>query len=284
MKIKFLGTSAAHSLPLPFCNCNICVKARRTGGKDLRKRSSILINDDMIIDLGPDFMSAAFAHGVDTSEIHYWLQTHSHSDHFGAAHLITRLAEYAVEGIKPLFLFASPQTIRGMSEKLAAEKSGANLIKNDWLDRFGIIATAVNYNREFICGSYAVTAFDANHDAYDGASVYFVADESCKLFYALDTDGLTEKTLDYFAADRICLDVVILDHTYGYHVYANDHLNANNFIKTINEMRERGIITENTKIFASHISHEGVLLHDEFVIFAKKHGYDVAYDGLEIIV
>ena len=268
MKIKFLGTSAAHSHPLPFCNCNICVKARLSGGKDLRKRSSVLLNDDLIIDLGPDFMSAAFMHGVDTTEIMHWLQTHSHFDHFSAAHLVTRLGEYAVEGVRPLFLFASSKTIQGMSEKFSREVPGGNLTETAWLDRLTISPTAVKYNKEYVCGKYAVTAFDANHDEEDGASVYFVADDTCKLFYALDTDGLTDETLDYFAADRISLDVVILDHTYGYHVYANDHLNANNFIKTVNEMKERGIITENTKIFASHISHEGNLPHDEFVQFA----------------
>ena len=52
MKLKFLGTGAATACPLPFCNCQICKDARKFGGKDFRKRSSILINDDLIIDMG----------------------------------------------------------------------------------------------------------------------------------------------------------------------------------------------------------------------------------------
>ncbi|MCL2108853.1 MAG: hypothetical protein FWH20_05855 [Oscillospiraceae bacterium] len=280
MKIKFLGTSAAHSYPLPFCNCNICVKARQMGDKNMRKRSSVLINDDLIIDLGPDFTTAAFMHQVDTTAIRHWLQTYCDSESFGAAHVITRMGEYAVEGLKPLFLFASPETIQDMSDKLAQEKAGANLIKTEWLEKLGVVATAVKHGKEYVCGSYAIIPFDTNQNK----TVYFIADDTCKLFYALNTDKLTTETLDYFSEHRIVFDVVILDHTYGFNVYADGHLNANNFIKTIAKMKERGIITEQSKVYASHISHEGNLPHDEFLMLAKKHGYEVAYDGLEIIV
>ena len=51
LKIKVLGTAAATSMPLGFCNCDVCKKARQNGGKDIRKRSSIIINDEMLIDL-----------------------------------------------------------------------------------------------------------------------------------------------------------------------------------------------------------------------------------------
>lgn len=60
MKIKVLGTAAATSMPLGFCNCDICKRARQNGGKDIRKRSSIIINDEMLIDLGPDSISACY--------------------------------------------------------------------------------------------------------------------------------------------------------------------------------------------------------------------------------
>ena len=60
MKIKVLGTAAATSMPLGFCNCDICKKARQNAGKDIRKRSSIIINDEMLIDLGPDSISACY--------------------------------------------------------------------------------------------------------------------------------------------------------------------------------------------------------------------------------
>jgi len=260
----------------------MCNASRKSAGKDFRKRSSILVNEDLIIDLGPDFMTSSFIHGVNTANIRYLLQTHSHSDHFSACHLITRIPEYASENVMPLSLYASPLCMQNMSEQLGKEEYGANLYEEKWIDRLVLDVNKVEYCKEFQCGPYFVTAFNANHDDKNGSSIYLVSDNSCKLFYGLDTDEITDETFNYLEKKHICLDIVILDHTYGYDVKANDHLTANKFIETINEMKNRNIIGQNTKIFASHISHEGNLPHDEFVLFAEKHGYNVAFDGLVV--
>ena len=50
MKIVVLG-SGGFGYPLAFCGCEYCSKARELGGKNIRKRASILINDEMLIDL-----------------------------------------------------------------------------------------------------------------------------------------------------------------------------------------------------------------------------------------
>jgi phosphoribosyl 1,2-cyclic phosphate phosphodiesterase len=51
MKLLFLGTAAAEGFPGLFCNCASCREARALGGKNLRMRSSLLINEDLLIDL-----------------------------------------------------------------------------------------------------------------------------------------------------------------------------------------------------------------------------------------
>jgi len=285
MKIKFLGTSAAHSSPLPFCNCSLCETARNLGGKNLRKRSSLLVNDDLIIDIGQDLMTASYMHNVDTTKIRYWLQTHSHTDHFSASHLITRMEEYANINTKPLSLFASSACIKNMSKHLDKEWNGVNLLENEWQQRLNINVNCVKPNNEFVCGSYAVTALFSAHDVNDGSYMYLINDNTCKLFYGIDADKhtLMTETIKYFSENNICIDVVVLDHTYG-KVNANDHLNTNSFIEVITEMKNRKIINENTKVYASHISHEGTLPHDEFVIFANENGYNVAFDGLVLDV
>ena len=70
MEILFLGTAAATATPLPFCRCPACQAGRRAGGKNLRKRSSVLIDGEILIDLGPDFASACFEYGVSLSLRH----------------------------------------------------------------------------------------------------------------------------------------------------------------------------------------------------------------------
>ncbi len=58
MNITFLGTAAATSFPLTFCKCKNCENARKFKGKSIRKRSSLLIDNTILIDMGPDFVTA----------------------------------------------------------------------------------------------------------------------------------------------------------------------------------------------------------------------------------
>ena len=69
MKLIFLGTAAATGMPLVFCNCDVCKQARINKGKDFRTRSSVIINDEMMIDLGPDVPSQANNYNIDLGKI-----------------------------------------------------------------------------------------------------------------------------------------------------------------------------------------------------------------------
>lgn len=138
MHLTFLGTAAATALPLPFCRCPVCCQARSLGGKDLRRRSSLLVNGDLLLDLGPDAPSSAAHFGKDLSSLRYLLQTHAHSDHFDAAHLVTRLAEYASRDVSPLAIACSRQTAAAMSAALSREEAGASLLDASWQRRLGI--------------------------------------------------------------------------------------------------------------------------------------------------
>ena len=73
MKITFLGTSAATSFPLVFCKCRVCKNARVKKGKDIRKRASLLINDDLLIDFGPDVTTSAAMYNIDLTKVKYIL-------------------------------------------------------------------------------------------------------------------------------------------------------------------------------------------------------------------
>ncbi len=81
MLLTFLGTGSAEGYPNAFCRCGNCERARTLGGRSLRKRSSALINDDLLIDFGPDIMTASFMHSRSLASVRYCLQTHSHADH-----------------------------------------------------------------------------------------------------------------------------------------------------------------------------------------------------------
>ena len=44
MKLLFMGTAAAEAIPALFCRCEVCRRARETGGREIRTRSGALID------------------------------------------------------------------------------------------------------------------------------------------------------------------------------------------------------------------------------------------------
>lgn len=279
MRLQFLGTGAATAVPLPFCKCKVCMTARVNGGRDLRRRSSILIDSVLLIDMGPDLMSAAFAFGVDTSSIRYWLQTHSHADHFDPVHLATRIREYASQDVQSLKLVASESCVAHMSEKLAVEEF-ADLRDSGWLERLNLSVSYAYSGETQSVGPYRVTPFICDHDPRDGSMIYLVERDGRRLLYALDTGAFSQAAMAYFSSG-VYLNAIIIDHTYGGDLGGGEHMNARLVCETLKALSDYGAIDGHTRVWGSHISHEGNPTHDTFVKLARACGYDVAYDGLE---
>ena len=50
----------------------------------------------------------------------------------------------------------------------------------------------------------------------------------------------------------------------------------------VDRFRRNGLLKANAKAYATHISHEGYMEHDELEEYAEVHGYRVAFDGLAL--
>jgi len=282
MKITFLGTGAATSYPLAFCQCEFCHQARVSGGKNYRKRSSIVINSDLLIDMGPDMMTASLMVGIPMTGIRYCLQTHPHSDHFDASHLSTRVPEYGSVGTPPLQLFGSQATLKKMSEMVADEGDASDLFDPAEQQMMNLEVIPVKALQTFEVGSYRVTAFPTDHDRAVDSLLFSITEQGFSVFYGTDTDTLPEAAWQGFHEKRLRFDVVILDHTYGPDADGGGHLNADRFIEHINRMKAEHLLSENARILATHISHEGNPPHTLLSRYASKHGYEIAYDGLVV--
>ena len=280
MKITFLGTAAATACPLAFCRCPACRGAWRRGGKDLRRRSSVLIGDDLLIDLGPDVVSAAFDFGVDVSRVRYLLQTHSHSDHFDAGHLITRIPDYAGQDLLPLELCASPETLLHMSERLAREEPGVSLLTAQGQSRLRLHARPVGHGDVIRWGERTVTAIESNHDPGDGSLLWAIEEGGKAFLYATDTMRFSDRALALFCQRGFRFDAVAIDHTYGPGTPGGGHLCADEVIQEMGRLRELGVLQPACRVLATHLSHEGMPLHDDLSAFAAAHGYEIAWDGL----
>ena len=80
MKLTFLGTGSAWSLPEIGCTCLICQKMHKN--KETRLRTSIYLEDRdrILIDCGPDLVRQWWTNGLEGLEA--VLITHEHGDHY----------------------------------------------------------------------------------------------------------------------------------------------------------------------------------------------------------
>jgi phosphoribosyl 1,2-cyclic phosphate phosphodiesterase len=284
MRITFLGTAAANGFPEAFCHCQNCVRARLVGGPSLRKRSAALINDDLLIDLGPDIMSASQQHGCPLTEVRYCLQTHPHADHLDLSHLLSRSPGFGVVGAPVLEFYASRETTMRADETFARDLADYSLLAPEAEQHLNFKMYEVQPREFFAVGPYSVMAFPANHAPGTGAMLYSIARDGRTVFYGTDTAVLHEETWQTFRLHRFRFDLVILDHTYGPDQTGSDHLSALQVIEHANRLRAESMLSPGGRVLATHIAHEGNPTHAELASFATEHGYEVAYDGLVLTI
>lgn len=285
MRLTFLGTGAATASPLPFCRCACCTAARRLGGKNIRRRSSLLIDDTLLIDLGPDTVQAAFQFGCDLRRVHTLLVTHAHADHYDPTHLNTRMADYGCIQPDPLTLIASPASLRRMSDSHAREEAGLRLDQASGCAALRLTVQPATAGQTLSCGRYTVTALPSRHDPPVGALLYAVSDGTHCVLYATDSPAFDAEQWQALTALGRPLDCVILDHTYGAllpDLPRTDHMSAHDVARTAAALRARGLLAPQGQIWATHISHEGMPDHDALSAQAAAHGYHIAYDGLTL--
>lgn len=284
MRFTFLGTSAANAYPEAFCRCPNCEHARALGGPSLRRRSAALINDDLVIDLGPDIHTAAQAHARSLVHVRYCLQTHAHSDHLDSSQLLSRSPEFGVVGAPRLQLYASPASIDMLARLLARDCEPASLLDPATLDRLNVTITPICPLQTITPAPYRITAFPAVHDPGVEPLLYAVESGGRAIFYGTDTAALPESTWQALRQRRLRFDLVVLDHTYGPGRSGESHMSAADVEAAVRRMREEGLLAPWGRAFATHIAHDANPPHPELAAYAAAHGYEVAYDGLTLLV
>lgn len=282
MKLTFLGTAAANAYPEAFCKCENCFRARQVGGKSLRKRSAALVDDDLLIDLGPDIMVAAQIHNISLVNVRFCLQTHPHADHLDLSHLLSRSPGFGVVGAPRLNFYASPFTLELADRTFRRDLSGYGLVDEIAEDELNLKLNQIQPYEPFTIGPYRVTAFRANHSPKNGAYLYAIEKDGCGIFYGTDTAKFFDETWQAFREHKLNFDIVVLDHTYGPDEPGSDHLSAHQVAEHVLRMREEGVLKENGRVYATHIAHEGNPVHEILSEFAKQHDYEIAYDGLVV--
>lgn len=273
MKIRYLGTAAAEGIPALFCSCETCKKARALGGRNIRMRSQALIDDTLLIDLGPDLLASSIRFGIDLTSLQHCLVTHNHEDHF---------YEYSLHYIRRGGFSTPPENwvfrVYGNCEIIQTVDSistnSAGQLKGICVEPF----------QPFSVGNYTVTALKALHGSRD-PYVYIIHDGSKTLLYAHDSDIFPDETWEYLKAVGIHFDLVSMDCTEGAmeSIPYQGHmcLGYNRLFRQ--KLMELGAADEKTVFVSNHFSHNGKdACYDDYAPQAEKAGILTSYDGMEI--
>lgn len=283
MQLQFLGTAASEGYPNAFCACDNCETARRLGGPSLRKRSAALIDNQLLLDFGPDLMAASLQHGVSLAGIRYCLQTHEHHDHFDPSHFGSRSAYCGVYGTPRLHYFASQGAIDKAFAAFSARHNGA-AYDPESDPKLNLSLRPVAPFQRFDVGPYQVLSLKARHAPELTAMLYLIERDGRVLFYGTDTGELPDETWQALVEQGKPMHVVVLDHTFGMKGRSGGHMNAEQFLEQVARLRDLGLLAEGARIFAHHIGHHSNPAHPELAEFTARHGYAPAYDGLVVQV
>lgn len=271
MKVHFLGTAAAEGFPNPFCLCDACQEARILGGKNIRSRTSVILDDVLKIDFPPDLFYHAIHHHMNFASIKDLLITHSHYDHFHPDDLYNRIEEFAHGIEKPLQILGNDVVIHRLRQVLPASQTEK---------RFSY--QRVQPFKEVNIQTGKITPLLADHDQMETCFLYFIERKGKKILYGNDTGWFPEETWNWLKDKEI--DLAILDCTGGYHQNkrSRNHMCIETILKVQQVFHQEKILANNGQIITTHFSHNSGLLHEDFVKAFQSYEIQVAYDGLII--
>lgn len=271
MQLFFLGTAAAEGYPGIFCDCANCREARALGGRNLRFRSAMLVNNDLLIDFGPDLLAATQRFNCSLAQVTTGLVTHAHGDHFQFFNFAMRKDDFTAKLPIPTMHVFGPREVTSGLESLAPD--------------LAILRTEAHTVHAFDCwqrNGYTFNAYRAYH-AVDHleALFYSVDDGQHSMLYATDTGPFPADT--WQALQGKSFDVIVLEETMGTGQY-NQHMGFESFLDHAQRMREAGMLRPGGRLIAHHFSHTNNPTHEKIEAILGPNGVEVAYDGLEVIL
>ena len=281
MKLTYLGTAASEGWPALFCGCPICRRARQLGGKDLRLRTSALVDEDLLLDLSPDLLGAMQRIGADLSHVRHVVLTHCHGDHFAVGMLhwfgpgFNRTAPE-----EPLYIYGSPVAHQRLMEQLALGDGSAEQLHFVEVRPY---ETVPGDAQTFLT---ALPAFHGNERT--GAQTYLIERGSRRLIYLHDTGKVTADMLDFLRSKPA--HIVSMDATIGPlpAAKAHGHMGFEQLADIRRQMLACGAADAQTVFVASHICihacydvhRQTMLFHDDMAGLLAPQGLCMAYDGL----
>ncbi|MDE7406159.1 MAG: hypothetical protein K2M89_04740 [Clostridiales bacterium] len=274
MRLMFLGTAAAEGVPAVFCNCPTCLNAKAKGGRDVRTRSQILIDDDTLFDFPMDTYMHMLRYKLDLSAVKRVFITHSHMDHCYPQEFCMRGGPFAKN------LAEEKVEVYGNSKVCDMFKSDTAREIRPAVQE-GIDLKVLRPYDEITSGDMRIIALPASHTVGEECLVYYLERGGIGVLLMNDTGILDEAVYNRLAKMRVNVKLVALDCTYGALRHgAGRHMGLYDIVDQKSVMAQTGVITDDTVVIATHFSHNTDLDYDGISALAAKYDITVAYDGM----
>ncbi|MGN7360302.1 MBL fold metallo-hydrolase [Paenibacillus sp. SAF-054] len=268
MRIRFLGTAAFEGIPSLFCRCGLCLKARETGGKEIRSRTSVLLDEDLKIDFPPDTFMHMVHGGLDLEQVKDLIFTHSHSDHLYAEDLAARLPGYAQSGAHAVQVYGNDAVLLRIKQTL---------------DFNGGVQGKFQLNRarpfeRTELQTAVIVPLPASHDPIENCLIYYIEKDGKSILYGHDSGWFPKETWAWLQNKQ--LDLAVLECTMGRIDYRKSHMNIDAVLETKQQFEASGMLKPDAAIVVTHFSHNAQLSHTDLTEIFAPHGIQVAYDGM----
>ena len=275
MKLTILGSAAAEAVPAIWCPCENCMQARKNGGKDLRMRSAYLLDDDTIIDAGPDLNAQSVRFGICWEKILQILYTHPHLDHCNPQELTWRLSNFCKVPGK-LELFGSPE----VRQKILSEFFRPIA---DFPPEMQCFFRELTPNVPAEGVDLQIMPLQASHGECPGALNYLLRRGGHTILIANDT-SFWKTEASWKAVENAGIEAAILDSTCSYNAPDLDtaHMSAKGVVQFRQELIRRNALAPEARVIANHFSHNGGTLQSKLEAFFHPHGIEVGFDGMVI--
>ena len=276
MRLMFLGTAAAEGVPAVFCNCSTCLNAKAKGGKNIRTRSQILIDDDTLFDFPMDTYMHMLRYGLDLSKVARVLITHSHMDHCYPQEFCMRGGPFAKNmTVERVEVFGNTAVCQMFKSDTAREIRPAV--------EQGIKVTTLHPFDEIKSGDMRIIALPASHTVGEECLVYYLERNGVGVLLLNDTGVLDLSVYERLNKMNVNVKAVACDCTYGALRHgAGRHMGLYDIVDQKSVMEQAGVLKSDALVIATHLSHNTDLDYDGISALAAKYDIVVAYDGMTV--
>ncbi len=271
--ITILGSAAAEGIPARFCDCEICKKAWKNQGKDIRMTCAYALNERVRIDYGPDTNASELKFGFNSAYLKHLFVTHEHRDHIDSFAFKMRAPGFSHNFVKPLNIYGRATVWNYLCSEVGRSGPTIETLKFNLLHPFQPVELP-----EEDMTFYPLTA---NHYHIQEEAVFFVIRHGkAWIMIANDTGYPPEESWKWLEEKKIHFDIVIADNTIGIRDWRDNHMGGKWQLEFHDRLVKIGSVDAKTRYVVNHFSHNGGALHADLEEYFGPHGMEVGYDGM----